>query len=443
MAGLGRTGTSTARFLVKQGAAVTVTDASSAEDLGAALDRIADLDVRRVLGGHDPAVFREADLIILSPGVSHTIAPAAEARERGIPVIGEIELAWRFVHTPLLAVTGTNGKSTAALLLAEMLKSSGFSVFVGGNLGTPLIEYVDGGQGADFAVAEISSFQLDTIASFRPKVSVLLNITEDHLDRYADFDAYAASKFRIFENQTPDDAAVINGADATVISATGQIKAEKLIFNGPEEAVNGARITGKTIRFFIDGVERVLDCKDIRLPGWHSLENTAAAGLAALAAGATLKGIDAAVKGFAGLPHRISHVARIEGVDYYDDSKATNVDAVKRALEIFEVPVILILGGRDKKGSYDALIPEISRCVKHLIVLGEAADRIMSALGRTKPALRVSSMQEAVAAAYDMAGPGEAVLLSPACSSFDMYTGYDRRGDDFAVQVLLKKGHSR
>ncbi len=438
--GLGRTGTSLARFLVKRGAFVTVTDASPAKNLQASLERLDGLDVRKILGGHDPCTFFSADLIVLSPGVPHTLEVLSAAREKNIPVIGEIELASKFMHTPILAVTGTNGKSTATLLLGEMLKASGFSVFVGGNLGTPLIEYVDNGEGSDFAVAEISSFQLDTINDFKPKVSVLLNITDDHLDRYDDFEAYVRSKARVFENQGAADFAVLNGSDAAVMSAARHICAKKFVFNCEDAMPNGAQISDRAIRFFIDGAAQVLDCKNIRIPGRHNLENVAAAGLAALAAGSTLEQIGAAVEGFAGLPHRIAHVAQINGVDYYDDSKATNVDAVKRALEMFSVPVVLIMGGRDKGGSYDALIPEIRRCVSRLIVMGEAADKIMAALGKQTPASVVSSMKEAVALAHQNARPGAAVLLSPACSSFDRYESYAQRGDDFAARVLSLKG---
>ena len=439
VAGLGRTGRALVRFLAWRGARITVTDSAPAGELSEALAELREFGeavVGTALGGHDPAVFASADMIVLSPGVPHTLPPLRQAAQKGIPVIGEIELAFRFMKTPIVAITGTNGKSTATLLAGQMLKDAGFRVFVGGNLGTPLISYADTDDTADFAVAELSSFQLDTIDRFRPQVAVLLNVTADHLDRYADFDAYIRSKGRIFENQTSEDAAVVNRADPATEKLAPAIRAQVLPFNaGPAEAI-GAAVGEEHVEFRLPGQPpHTLDCRRIPLIGAHNRENIAAAGLAALAAGASFASIRQTAGAFHGLPHRMTPVATIDGVHYIDDSKATNVDAVVRALASFSTPVILIMGGREKGGSYSALKALFPGRVKHLVVMGEAARAIEAALGDAAPISHAASMAEAVRIAKHHASSGDTVLLSPACASFDMYESYAQRGDDFVQQV--------
>ncbi len=443
VAGLGKTGRALVRFLVRRGARLTVTDSSSPESLKDALAKLSDLadaDLEMALGGHDDAVFQSADTIVLSPGVPHTLAPVRRAALNGIPVIGEIELAYRYMNTPIIAITGTNGKSTTTLLTGRMLSAAGYRVFVGGNLGTPLIAYADQGDSADFAVVELSSFQLDTIERFRPRVSLLLNISADHLERYPDFDAYVRSKGRIFENQTEADIAVINKADPAIKTLKPKLSAQVFSFNADASDPAGAVITDADIRFSLPRQQPyTLDCLGIPLMGRHNRENIAAAGLAAAAVGASFEAIRQTVESFQGLSHRMMPVASIEGVDYIDDSKATNVDAVVRALASFSTPVILIMGGREKGGSYKALKDQLPGCVRHLILLGEAADAIEHALGDAVPASRVSSMAEAVQAAKAIAVEGDTVLLSPACASFDMYESYARRGEDFVKCVREKE----
>lgn len=433
--GLGRTGASVVRFLVRRGARVTATDQADAASLGDGLAALSDLPKERIkleLGGHRTASFLAADLIVLSPGVPHTMEALQLAGSRHIPVIGEIELAWRFMQTPIIAITGTNGKSTTTLLTGQFLKDAGYRVFVGGNLGTPLIEYVDRGEAADFAVVEISSFQLDTIEAFRPKMALLLNITADHLDRYDDFAGYVRSKARIFKNQTADDMAVINQADPAIRSLVPAIAARVLPFNADGQNEAGARLENAHIRFAVPGrgVSR-LDCSRSALIGVHNRENMAAAGLAAAAAGVSFEVMQHTIDHFQGLSHRMSPVATIRGVHYIDDSKATNVDAVVRALASFSTPVILIMGGREKGGGYSALKDLLPGRVRHLVVLGEAASAIERALGEKTAVTRVSSMAEAVSAAAAGASAGDTVLLSPACASFDMYESYAHRGADF------------
>jgi UDP-N-acetylmuramoylalanine--D-glutamate ligase len=454
--GLGKTGVALARFLTKAGAVVVVTDTADEMALGDQVRQIKQLGVKTELGPHRNDTFENADLIVISPGVPHTIEPVIRAQKRGIPIIGEVELASRFIREPLVAVTGTNGKTTTTELIGAMLKSTGHKVFVGGNIGYPLIGYVEAGQLADVVVAEISSFQLDTIKQFRPRVSVLLNISKDHLDRYPDFDAYANSKMRIFENQQEDDIAVLNGADAQVVSRTGQIKCQKLIYPNPQPDENGAFLADSHITLKLNNA-KYLNSK-IRNPkfeirnelsgdtaaagflGRHNLENACAAILAASAAGATVEGIQTALNQFQGSAHRLEYIETINGARYFNDSKATNVEAVARALECFSQPVILIMGGRDKGDDFKALGNAIRKHAKALIVMGEAASVISSALAQIIPPTSALSMQDAVRKANEAAAPGEIVLLSPACASFDMYENYAQRGDDFRNEVVkLKK----
>jgi len=442
--GLGRTGVSLAEFLVKQGAFVTAADAASEDKLQEAVLKMKALGVRTEIGRHNDATFESADLIILSPGVPHTIPQILRAKEKNIPVIGEIELASRYIKTPVIAVTGTNGKTTTTTLIGEVLQSAGYSVFLGGNLGTPLIDYVSENKPADFVVAEISSFQLDTIETFKPKVSILLNITDDHLDRYPDFHAYARSKARIFSNQGEDDIAVLNGADGAIAQVVENIRPRRLVYNCSKETVDASWISDQIIHFYLKGQSSFsIDCSDIPLKGRFNLENISAAGLAVLSIGCPMQALEKTLRNFSGLPHRVQYIDSINGVRYYDDSKGTNVDAVIRALESFSSPVVLIMGGRDKGGAYEVMNPQIDRVVKQLIVMGEASEKIIKALGGRVPTKQVGSMAEAVKTAANIAIEGDSVLLSPACSSFDMYNGYAQRGDDFKNQVLkLKRASS-
>jgi UDP-N-acetylmuramoylalanine--D-glutamate ligase len=454
--GLGRTGLATAGFLHQHGARVVVTDTAGEKELGDAVDIVRELGVRMELGPHRATSFQNADLIVVSPGVSHTIEPIMQARERGIPLIGEVELASRFIKEPIIAVTGTNGKTTTTELLGGMLKNSGLNVFVGGNIGNPLIGYVAKGQPAQIVVAEISSFQLDTIAAFRPRVCVLLNITADHLDRYPNFEAYADSKTRIFINQRAEDVAVLNGADALIRAKTKQIKSQRLFFPSIEANEQGAILNGKRIILNLDKLKQIeskiriphyalrnqkyLDISKIQLQGRHNFENAAAASLAALAAGANLEGIQNTLDQFKGLVHRLEHVATIKSVQYFNDSKATNIDGVAKALESFSKPVLLIMGGRDKGGDFKALKGLVRKHVKGLIVMGEAAEPIRAVLGQLKPTNVAASMEDAVSTAYQNAEPEDVVLLSPGCTSFDWYRNYAERGDDFRRVVNKLKG---
>jgi UDP-N-acetylmuramoylalanine--D-glutamate ligase len=451
--GLGVSGVSAARFAKNRGGIVTVTDMAKEDALAADLPGIRKMGIKTELGQHRIETFETSDLIIVSPGVPHTILPIKRAREKGVPILGELELACRYIREPIIAVSGTNGKTTTTRLLGRMLEKSGFEVFVGGNIGNPLIDYAAGGKKADIVVAEVSSFQLDTIDMFRPRISVLLNISEDHLDRYSDFESYVRSKGRIFENQTEDDTAVINGSDPRILSISRGIRARTLPFyqqgkvdgKHKEYALIKRRDGHHTpgIEFFTkEAPEGFLDLSKVNLMGRHNMENAAAAALATLAAGGSLESIQCVVNDFKGLPHRLEFVKIINGIHFYDDSKGTNIDAVAKALEVFNAPVILIMGGRDKGGDYKRLREPMRRHAKKLIVMGEARTAINSALEDVFPqgAHIAAGMEDAVHSAYLSASPGDIVLLSPGCSSFDMYENYAQRGEAFcrAVENLTR-----
>ena len=450
--GLGVSGIAAARFLKNKGAAVTVTDIAPAEDLVDHASQAQSMGVKLELGQHKIETFESADLIVISPGVPHTIGPIERARAKGIPVWGEMELAARFIREPIVAITGTNGKTTTTTLLGKMLENSGFKVFVGGNIGNPLISYVDQGITAEIVVAEVSSFQLDTIETFKPKVSVLLNITEDHMDRYSDFDAYVRSKSRIFEYQQANDIAVINGSDTLVRSISKDIKAQKVLFyhqgNNHDVAGSWATISGNGLQsvptIYLHSPEKPqtsLEISGSNFKGRHNLENAAAAALAARAVGGNLEAIQSVLNDFQGLSHRLEFITTVDDINFFNDSKATNVDAVARALETFNQPIVLIMGGLDKGGNFPALKKLVHKHAKKLIVLGEARDTIKSALGDAcrEGVLTAADMKDAVMAAYHAAAPGDVVLLSPGCASFDMYSSYAQRGEDFCMAVRRLK----
>ena len=439
--GLARSGLAVARFLKAQGARVTVTDQAAEEVLGNFVEEARKLGIQLELGGHRGASFEAANLIVISPGVPHTIEPLVKARQRGIPVIGEIELAARFIQKPIVAVSGTNGKTTTTELLGRMLAVAGMRVFVGGNIGNPLIEIAGRDADLDVIVAEISSFQLDTTERFKPHVAIMLNITPDHLDRYRSVADYALSKGLLFRNQGPEDFAVCNGGDALIQEQCRNIRSQILNFY-PQPPTGGARpgaiITPRQIALHIPGlVEDRIDLGRTTLIGPHNRENIAAACLAAVAAGAKIQAIQKALDEFQPLAHRLERVATVNGVHFVNDSKATNVDAVVRALECFDQPVVLIMGGRNKGYDFAPMFNHVAARVKKLIVMGEAREEILSALAQApvEGTETAADMADAVRRGYAAAKPGETVLLSPACSSFDMFANYAQRGEVFRRAV--------
>jgi UDP-N-acetylmuramoylalanine--D-glutamate ligase len=433
--GLARTGVSVTRFLVSRGARVVVTDMKGRELLQEHLAALAGVQVELQLGGHDLATFRGADLVVVSPGVPMDIPPLVESRRAGVPVISEIELAARFITAPMVAITGTNGKTTTTTLVGEIFRHAGRETFVGGNIGNPLMDLPLRGAEVQVVVAEISSFQLEGIESFRPRVSVLLNITEDHLDRYAGYQEYIDAKGRIFMKQTAEDWAVLNADDPLVAAFAGSIAPRVFFFSQQQELREGAFCLGREMVFRHNGQEWRFPVAGFRLKGVHNMDNIMAAVGSALLMGVDPAHACRAIAAFPGLPHRMEFVASLDGVEYYNDSKGTNVGSVVRSLESFPAPIILIAGGKDKGGDYAPIAGLVQERVSHLILIGEAREKIRTQLGHLSDARLADSLEEAVTLARTLAVPGTVVLFSPACSSFDMFKNYEERGNRFAEAV--------
>ncbi len=435
--GLARTGVSVARFLASRGARVTVTDLRDEIALAGVMDELGALDIRWVLGRHDQSDFTTADLIVVSPGVPQDHPLLVAAGKAGREIVSEIELASRFITAPLVAITGTNGKTTTTTLAGDIFKGNGFATYVGGNIGDPLVELVESGEAAERVVAEISSFQLEWISTFRPKVAALLNLSEDHLDRYASYQEYIDAKLRIFENQTADDFAVVNRDDGLVWKCAQGLKAQLFPFSRRQELAEGIFHLGGRITFRHQGQEETFPTEGIRLQGVHNLENIMAALACCLLLGCRPDTSFAVARDFESLHHRMEFVRRFKGVSYYEDSKATNVGSVEKALESFE-NITLIAGGKDKGGSYAPLVALVQERVRHLILIGEAADRMQIELGSLTDTHRAATLEEAVWLAAQITASGGTVLMSPACSSFDMFRDYEERAERFisAVKAL-------
>lgn len=435
--GAGRSGIGLARYFMARGAAVSLSDRRPFEQLPD-LAPLAGEGVRLDLGGHTEALFTGADLIALSPGVPPEIAVIAKAAAAGVPVLGEIEIAWRELPQPLVAITGTNGKSTVTSVMGEAFRAWGQQTFVGGNLGTPLIEAV--GTRWDWLVVELSSFQLETIERFRPRWAVLLNITEDHLDRYPDMASYQAAKARLFENQAAGDWAVLNADDPRVLAVAAGIPARRILFSSSQLLVEGMSLAGEELVWRWAGREERFPTAELLIRGQHNLENVMAALIPPLVEGCPPAIAWAAATSFRGLPHRMELVATINGVRWYDDSKGTNVGSVVKSLAGLAAPVTLIAGGKDKHGDLTPLVEPIAAKVRDLILIGEAAPRMAEAYNGLTAIHRAVSMGEAVATAAAMTQVGGTVLLSPGCSSFDMFKSYEERGRIFAEAVRALAG---
>jgi UDP-N-acetylmuramoylalanine--D-glutamate ligase len=426
--GLARTGSACARFLARQGAAVVVSDLRSAEELKEAIAALGDLAVDYRLGGADKNWLAGIDWVVPSPGVPMANPLIVEAVKRGIPVLSEIELGYRFFHSPLIAVTGTNGKSTTTTLIGEMLKAAGRKTFLGGNLGAPFI-----GAAADrwdWGVVEISSFQLEWVEKFRPQIAVLLNITEDHLDRYPSFADYRRAKERIFEAQGSTDVAVLNRDDPLVWELRERVRARAVSF-GAAEVAEGVFCAADEIVWRDGATEERYPMARVKLQGAHNRENIMAAVAAAKCAGVARAPILQVLESFAGLEHRLEFVREKNGVRYYNDSKGTNVGAVVKSLASFSEPVILLAGGVDKGGDYAPLREWVRRKVRRLVLFGQAKHIMAEALGDLTDTVIVEHLTAAVREAAAHARPGDVVLLSPACSSFDQFRDYTERGKAF------------
>jgi UDP-N-acetylmuramoylalanine--D-glutamate ligase len=434
--GAARTGIDTANFLARRGALVTLTDRRDAGELGPHLERLRG-PVELELGGHRRETFLSRDLIIPSPGVPMDDPLLATARGVGIAILSEVELAYRFLPVPLIAVTGTNGKSTTVTALGEVLKEAGIPALTGGNLGNPLIGEVDKIDRGQLVIAEISSFQLEWTESFRPRIAAILNVSEDHLDRYRSFEDYVGAKARIFENQDGEDSLVLNADDPLVREIGSRAASRKVWFSRRIIPRHGVYLFRGWIysRLGRGAGQKIMPVSEMLLPGEHNWENALAVTALALLAGAGAGAVRSALGKYQGLPHRTEFVRRHEGVKYYDDSKGTNVGATARTLAGFREPVILVAGGRDKGGGYEPLAPQVREHVRSLVLLGEAGERMARELAGAAPIIRVPGMAEAVKEAAGAARAGDVVLLSPACSSFDQYRDYAERGKHFQDEV--------
>jgi len=440
--GLARTGLATSLFAAAYGATVTATDEKPESEMRENAERLRNAGVKLELGTHSGAVFTQQDLIVVSPGVSAKLPQLELARSRGIPVWSEIELAWRFLRGKLVAVTGSNGKTTTTALIAHILKTASIPTLVGGNIGTPLLALVESSTDSAVTVAEVSSFQLETIASFRPEIGVLLNLTPDHLDRHAAFEEYAAAKMRMFDNQIERDVAILN-ADDPEVARRMPTRPQVYWFSRQKRVAQGAFLHDDQIFFRHHGSEFALARRDqIPLRGDHNLENVLAACAAAYLAGADPAAIAAGVKSFRAVEHRLEFVAEIRGVSYYNDSKATNVDAALKAIEAFPGSLFVILGGKDKGSPYTPLREPLRGRAKAALLIGAAADKIAADLGDAVPYIHAETLERAVQLAAEGAQAGDTVLLAPACSSFDQFENYEQRGRMFKELVARLENRS-
>ena len=436
--GLARTGLASSLFCASRGARVTATDQKAETELGDVAANLRDAGVALALGGHERAELAKQDLLVVSPGVPVDVPLLQQARAAGVPVWGEIELAWRFLHGKLVAITGSNGKTTTTSLAAHILKTAGVPMLVGGNIGTPLISLVEQSTDATVTVAEISSFQLETIAAFRPDIGMLLNVTPDHLDRHPSFEAYAAAKMRMFENQTESDVAILNADDAEA-ARRKPARPRVVRFSRKQPVAAGAFATSEAILFRDGSLETELARRaDITLRGEHNLENVLAACAGAYLAGASPSAIAEGVRTFARVEHRLEFVAEIRGVSFYNDSKATNVDAALKAIEAFPPPqtagsgrLLVILGGKDKGSPYTPLAEPLKARARLVLLIGAASEKIATDLLGAVPLEHAVTIERAVQSAVREAKPGDTVLLAPACSSFDQFENYEQRGRIF------------
>jgi UDP-N-acetylmuramoylalanine--D-glutamate ligase len=439
--GAGRSGQAAARLLESRGADVTLADTDAT-----AVARASELrnrGIRLEAGVHRPETFVSSDLVVLSPGVPSDQPPIVAARAAGVPVIGEVEMAARWLSGRVIAVTGTKGKSTTTSLAADMLQEGGLSVTAGGNLGTALSDQVAASRPDMIHVVEVSSFQLEATDTFHPWMAVLLNLSPDHLDRHATFSAYAAAKARVFRNQTAADWAIVNADDPAALSLARDGLAQRFDFALEAPLDNGVTVDGDAIVERRNGRTRpVMPRAAVRLPGRHLLADVLAASAVGLVAGVPAAAIERAVTRFRGLEHALEDVGARDGIRFVNDSKATNVIAARRAIESFESGVVVIMGGRDKGGAFEELTDVVGERAVGVVTIGEASDRIRSAFGDVVQIVHAETMPQAVARAFRLAPRGGVVLLAPACASFDMFTDYADRGRAFkAAARELIEGH--
>lgn len=444
--GAGKSGVASARFLATRGATVALHDSKDVESWSDAARSLKTEHNVGLIGGELPSwLLDQIDLVVISPGVPTNSIPARYVDRKDGEVIGEVELASRFLKGKIVGITGSNGKTTTTTLIGEILKDAGLKTQVGGNIGTPLLELTDSSTEDTWTVIELSSFQLETIVDLKPNIALCLNVTPNHLDRYDSFLDYAAAKHRIFMNQTADNVAILNADDEITSAWAAGLNAKVQMFSVKTEPANGYFLRGNELFSHLDGREGKLTTRDeIFLRGLHNVENVLAAFAAGIAAGVAVESIKKTVAEFKGVEHRIEFVAEIDGVKYYNDSKATSVDAAIKALEaLAEEPgeTVLILGGKGKNAPYAPLIPLIEQGVRAIVVIGEDGDNIAEQLKGTTEILRANSLDEAVQLSRGAAVQGDSVLLAPACASFDMFNSYEERGTVFKSAVNgLKRG---
>ncbi|UNC92876.1 UDP-N-acetylmuramoyl-L-alanine--D-glutamate ligase [Candidatus Contubernalis alkaliaceticus] len=446
--GMGLSGVSAARLLAQKGARVIINDYKSREELTPCLEALKPYpDIKIVTGGHPEGIVNTGtDLVVKNPGIPMDIKPLKRAGELGIKVITEVELAYLFTRAPIIGITGTNGKTTTTALLGEIFKEAGKKVYVAGNIGVPLCDIAEKASADSWIVAELSSFQLEGIEKFKPKISAILNISEDHMDRHETLGDYLDAKKRIFLNQKDNDFCVLNQDDLLLseIAVGGQVKSQVVPFSRQRTYKNGIYVKDQHIVISKEGkLISVCPQGEVALPGKHNLENVLAATAAAYAAGIKPEIIGKTLRTFKGVAHRLESVGKFKGIVFINDSKGTNVEATIKALDSFSQPIILIAGGKDKGGEFNSLSLHINKKVKHLILLGETSSKIIQAVeneGFTDYS-RVQDLDEAVTMAYQLGKEGDLVLLSPACASWDMFRSYEERGNEFkrAVRSLGRK----
>jgi UDP-N-acetylmuramoylalanine--D-glutamate ligase len=441
--GLGKSGLAAALFLRRKGAQVTVSDVRSAEALAKDIPALLDEGIMVEAGGHGLLTFRRQDLIVVSPGVPLDTPELVQVKSFGLPVIGELELAARFLKGKMVAITGSNGKTTTTTLLGEILKESGLPTLVGGNIGVPVVALIEESTRDTWSVLEVSSFQLESTVEFHPQIAVILNITPDHLDRHGSFENYAGAKERIFAAQDENDFAVLNADNTPAAAAATRAKARVYWFSVENDVRQGAWLENGFVvyRAAADAeIDQIMPLSGIPLKGAHNVENVLAAVVAARLAGVAPEAIRRAVERFQAVEHRLEYVATVNGVEFYNDSKATNVDAAAKAVAAFSSGIHLILGGKDKGSDYTLLSQLLRERVSAVYTIGSAAAKIESHLRGVVTIHSCQTLEKAVSAAAGAARPGEVVLLAPACSSFDQFESYEHRGRVFKELVSERRG---
>jgi UDP-N-acetylmuramoylalanine--D-glutamate ligase len=440
--GLGKSGLAAALFLRRRGAQVTVSDLRSAQALSKEIPSLLEAGILVEAGGHGLLTFRRQDLIVVSPGVPLNTPELVQVRNLGLPIIGELELAARFLKGNVLAITGSNGKTTTTTLCGEIFLAAGLQTLVAGNIGLPVIETVEQSAPGAWSVLEVSSFQLETTESFHPRVAMILNITPDHLDRHGTFENYVAMKEKIFAHQAAADYLILNGDDPVVQQAASRTRSQVLWFSRSKIVRRGTFLMNGMVMYRASEQSSpvpILPLAEIPLKGEHNVENVLAAVCAACVAGIAADVIGRAVASFHAVEHRLEFVANIHGVDYYNDSKATNVDATSKAIASFPGNILLILGGKDKNSDYTQLHALLRARVKTVYTIGSAAEKIESQIAGVTRVLRAGTLEAAVDRAAAEAVAGDIVLLAPACSSFDQFENYEQRGRVFKQAVMARR----